>query len=128
MLALSLARIGWRLTHRPPPLPATLAPWRAASSRVVHAAFYVLMIALPLTGWLRTSPNAYPFSWFGLFDVPKFPIERGSAEAAAAAAAHEAFGWAMLLLALLHIAAALHHRFVLRDRVFARMAPSPLRR
>lgn len=125
VLLLSLVRLGWRLAHRPPPLPEQLPGWRSAAARIVHRLFYALMILVPLSGWIRTSAGSYPLTWFALFDVPKFPVERGSPEAAAAATAHEILAWSMIALILLHVAAALHHHFVLRDRVLARMLPRP---
>jgi cytochrome b561 len=121
VLALSIARVAWRLTHRPPPLPETVVGWRVGASRAVHRAFYALILLVPLTGWLRTSAGTYPLTWFELVDIPKFDIARGSLEARLAASAHEVLAWAMLALVLLHVAAALHHHFLLRDEVLRRM-------
>jgi len=123
VLVLSIARLAWRLTHRPPPLPGTVIGWRATASAAVHRAFYALMVLVPLSGWLRTSAGAYPLTWFGVLDVPKFPILRGSAEARLAASAHDLLAWTMMALVALHVAAALHHHFVLRDAVLRRMLP-----
>ena len=124
VLALSLIRAGWRLAHPAPPLPASLPRWRARMAGAVHAGLYLLIIAVPLAGWLRTSPNRHPLEWFGLFGVPKFPIEKGSAAADAAASAHTLLAWALLLLVAVHVAAALHHQFRLRDRLLLRMMPT----
>jgi cytochrome b561 len=128
VLALSLLRLLWRLGHPPPAYPAPMAPWRAAVARFTHISFYVLIIALPLSGWLRTSAGKYPLTWFGLVDIPKFAVAPGSSEAKLAAQSHELLGWAMLLLVALHVAAALHHHFRLRDAMLLRMAPSSIRR
>lgn len=124
ILGLSLLRLLWRLGHPVPPLPASIAVWRAQVARFTHAAFYVLIIAMPLTGWLRTSSGKYPLTWFGLVDIPKFPIAADSGQARLAAQSHELLGWAMLLLVVLHIGAALHHHFRLRDAVLLRMIPA----
>ena len=77
ILALSLLRLVWRLTHRPPPMPATMPAWEQLAARGVHAAFYGLMIGLPLSGWLMVSaqwdggkPLNVPTLWFGIFEVP----------------------------------------------------------
>jgi len=123
VLALSLARVAWRLAHRPPPLPLDFAPWKRRVSAAGHGTLYALMILVPLTGWLRVSSGTRPLNWFGLFDLPKFPIAPRSAEAAAASSAHQILGYALAALAVLHIAAALHHRFVLRDGLIRRMLP-----
>ena len=55
ILALTLVRIVWRLTHRPPALPAGMKRWEAFAAHATHAAFYALMLGLPLTGWLYVS-------------------------------------------------------------------------
>jgi cytochrome b561 len=74
VLGLSVLRLLWRLGHPVPPLPESIARWRAVAARFTHAAFYVLIIAMPVTGWLRISSGKYPLTWFGLIDLPKFPI------------------------------------------------------
>lgn len=123
ILALSVLRLAWRVWNPPPPLPASLTRSRMVAARLNHALFYLLIILVPLTGWLRTSASHYPLTWFGLIDVPKFPISPQSAEAAVAAQSHELLAWAMLLLLLVHVGAAMHHHFRLRDAVLLRMMP-----
>lgn len=123
VLVLTLGRIGWRLTHRPPPLPASTPRWEKGAAHGVHWVLYALMLAMPLTGWMLSSGGRrYPISWFGLFDVPFLPVSR--ATGSIAHDAHGLLGWLMLALVALHAAAALRHHLVLRDRVLARMAPA----
>lgn len=137
ILALTALRLGWRLIHVPPAPPVSKA-WEHALATVTHAAFYVLLFALPLSGWLYVSTGwsapqdralAVATSWFGLVPVPHLP---GVAEAAAetrrdlahgALGAHSLMAWMVLVLAGLHIGAALKHQFIDRDGVLARMAP-----
>src|SRR3954464_7035973 len=57
VLLLSLVRLAWRLIHPPPPEPATLVGWEKTLSAVVHWAFYVVMIGMPLTGWVMVSAS-----------------------------------------------------------------------
>lgn len=130
VLALSLLRLGWRLANPPPPLPLGVSQWRRLAAQLTHWAFYGLIIAVPLTGWLRTSPNAYPLSWFGLVPIPKFAIEKGSFAADLAISGHQFLAYSMAALLVIHIAAALHHHFRLRDAVMLRMLPAgaPYRR
>ncbi|GGB21990.1 cytochrome b [Sphingomonas metalli] len=124
VLALTAARVAWRLTHRPPPLPGHIRAHERALAHGVHWALYALMIAMPVTGWMMVSggPVRRPLTWFGLFDVPYLPV--GEAGGGFGHEAHELLGWLMLALVVLHIAAALRHRLLLRDRVLARMAPA----
>jgi len=121
VLLLGLARLAWRLTHRPP--PPILEGWRAGMAATVHWAFYVLIILVPLTGWMRSSASGYPLRWFEQFDVPKFPIASRSPEAYAAASAHEILTWLMVALIALHLAAAIHHQWFRRDHVLQRILP-----
>jgi cytochrome b561 len=129
ILALAIARIGWRLLHAPPPLPATMQPWERVAAGFTHAAFYVLMIAIPLSGWVMASasPTGIPTLWFDLFEVPALPGLSGGKDTSdihdAAQETHELLANLTILLLLLHIGAALKHHFWNRDDVLRRMLP-----
>ncbi len=122
VLALTLARIAWRFTWRAPPHPAGTSRLEAAAARGVHALFYGLMLAMPVSGWVIASAGKYPLTWFGLADLPKLAVTRDDQAYLVAHEAHALLGWLFLALAALHVAAALRHHFVLRDGVLARMA------
>lgn len=128
ILVLTLGRIAWRLTHRPPHLSESLPAWEKRLARGVHFLLYALLLILPLTGWLFSSNPAKPrpFSWFFLFDVPLLPAT--PAISSGAHEAHELLGYLMAALVALHIAAALRHHFLLRDNVLAGMIPWVSRR
>jgi cytochrome b561 len=79
VLALSLVRLGWRLMNPPPPLPEHVPAWERFVAKATHWAFYGLMFAIPLSGWLYVSagwsihddaPLPVATHWFGLFQVP----------------------------------------------------------
>ncbi len=138
VLALSLVRLGWRLTHKPPPLPAQMPGWERLASKAVHGAFYVIMIALPLSGWLYVSTGwaheadrafNVPTLYFGLFRIPHlFGLAEQSAQVRSALSHtaftfHYLFAYAAIALAALHIGAALKHQVFDRDEVLARMVP-----
>lgn len=121
VLMLSLVRLLWRVTHPFPPFPDTTPRWDAVVARATHVAFYGLMIAVPLAGWVMVSGGSRPLDWFGLFAWPKLPVSE-----ALAGRAHDAHGllaFATLGLAVLHAAGALKHHFFDRDDVLARMLP-----
>jgi cytochrome b561 len=125
VLVLTLARLGWRLTNRPPSLVAG-APWERALALAAHWGFYILLIAMPLTGWAMSSVgrrgNPPPeISWFFLFDVPHLPVSSGVA--GFSHEAHEILGWLMVALVVVHVAAALRHHLILRDVTLTRMLP-----
>lgn len=123
LLVLAVLRIAWRVTHRPPPLPADIPAWQRRASAVVHWTFYVLMVAMPLTGWIMVSnaPKLRPLHWFGLFDLPYLTIDALAYAPAKQGHIIMAFTFAILLVA--HVAAALKHHLIDRDDVLRRMLP-----
>lgn len=122
VLALTAGRVAWRLGHRPPPLPADMSVMEKTAAHLAHGALYMLMIVMPLTGWMMTSgAKRYPLTWFGLVDVPYLPIAPNLA--GFGHEAHEILGWLMLALVGIHILAALRHHLILRDGVISRMMP-----
>jgi cytochrome b561/polyisoprenoid-binding protein YceI len=132
ILVLSIIRLGWRLTSPPPPEPPGLARWELVVSQIVHWAFYVIMIGMPLTGWLMVSTSriAIPTMLFGKVLWPHIPGTENLAPTAKVIAnaigqnGHEVLAWTFYGLFVLHVAGALKHQ-VINDRepVFARMAP-----
>lgn len=122
VLALTLVRIAWRFTWRAPPYPAGLSRREIAAAKGVQGLFYGLMLAMPLSGWIMASAGKYPLTWFDLADLPKLAVTRTDPTYLVAREAHELLGWLFVMLALLHIAAALRHHFVLKDNVLKRMA------
>lgn len=124
VLVLSIGRLLWRMTHRVPPPPADLPRWQQLVARGTHYAFYVLILALPISGWVMSSATdeRRPLTWFGLFDIPYLSMGPGPA-GGSAHDAHVLLGWLTLALVALHVGAALRHHFLLRDRVVSRMLP-----
>lgn len=121
VLALSLFRLAWRLTHPAPPLPATMPGWEKGAAHALHWIFYALMLVLPITGWIFSSAGKYPLSWFGLFEIPKLAVEKGSGLAQGTHNAHVLFGYTWVVLLVGHVAAALRHQYMLKDGVLDRM-------
>lgn len=126
VLALSIGRLLWRLAHRPPPFPAEIRAWEATAARVMHWVFYVLMVVMPVSGWLMISAAAErkPLSWYGFFPLPYLPVQGDKALGGAAHETHELLGYAMIALIVLHVAAALKHHFFDGSRLIARMWPA----
>lgn len=126
ILLLTVLRIGWRLAHKAPPLPAAMAGWEKLATRLVHIGFYVLLIAIPLLGWahVSTTTRVVPTVLFGVIPWPDFPfLQRGEEVTEFFEEAHEISAKLMILLILVHVGAALKHHFVNRDEVLARMLP-----
>jgi cytochrome b561 len=119
VLALTAVRLAWRATHRPPPLLVASRAKRALA-HAVHGLLYLLLLAMPLTGWLMNSAAGFPLTWFGLFRVPPL-IERSREAFELWRDVHAVLAVVLLALVALHVAAALKHRFVDRDATLARM-------
>ena len=124
ILALSVLRLVWRFMNPPPPLPAGMAPWEVAVTKLAHGLFYVLMIGLPITGWLsfprhmKEYPEMSGVSVFGVMAVPGAP-DLGLP----AGLLHNLGSKAGMVLVILHVLAALKHQFVNRDGLLGRMSP-----
>ncbi len=131
ILLLSLARLGWRLTHRPPPSPAGSPRWEQNAARAAHVGFYALMIGMPLTGWIIVSVSriAIPTLLYTVVPWPHVPGLSTLPRATKAmleggfATAHTVLAFGMVGLLALHVAAALKHHLVDRDDVVAHMLP-----
>ncbi len=121
ILLLTLVRLGWRLTHRPP--PAVEGGFSGFLAKAVHVGLYVFMIGAPLTGWalVSTDPLNIPTVLFGAIPWPHLPLPAGIAEAMEGA--HGLLAWLGVLLFLLHVAGALRHQFLLRDGLLSRIGP-----
>lgn len=138
VLVLSVLRLLWRLTHPVPPLPPEMKGWEKLAAHLTHIGFYILIIALPLTGWIYVSagwsastdsPFAIPTIWFGYFEWPHISMIAGAGDATRSTTArlsleaHEWLGWGATALIVLHVAAALKHHLVNHDDVLNRMLP-----
>lgn len=135
ILLLTLVRIAWRLTHRPPPFPPAMARWEKALAHAVHIAFYVVLLAMPLSGWLivSASPIGVPTMLFGAIPwlhIPGIsalaPVAKKSAETIGSNA-HSILALGSMLLIALHVLGALKHQLIERRDELARMLPAPPR-
>lgn len=122
LLALVALRLLWRLYAGAPLAVAGMPRWQARVASLTHALLYALLFALPLTGWLFNSAAGFPLQWFGLFNLPDLAAaDQGLRDLAGDL--HETLFWALVLVALVHAAAAIHHHLFLQDATLARMLP-----
>ena len=131
VLGLVLLRILWRVSHPAPALPDHHKPWEKRLAHWVHVLLYVIMFALPLTGWIMDSAwkdaASHPNFYFGLFEWPRIaPIMHLDAATKKQVhdifeAAHGISGKILYLLFVLHVGGALKHQFIDKDRELARM-------
>jgi cytochrome b561 len=120
ILPLVVARLTYRLTHRPPPLPGDIPPVQRLAAQITHWALYALLIIEPLLGWMGTSAYPAPVPFFGLFNLPPL-LAPNRALSEQLLSVHRLVAFTIVALAALHIGAALFHHFVRRDRVLQRM-------
>lgn len=119
---LVLLRLTWRLMNPPPLQTATMPQWQVQASEIVHRLLYLLMLAMPLSGWLMSSAKGVPTVWLGLIQLPDL-LEKNKPLGKALEEVHETIGYMILTLVTLHVLAALKHHFIDRDNVLARMLP-----
>lgn len=122
VLLLSTARLLWRLTHRPPPLPASMPSWETRAADASHALLYVLFFAAPLTGWLFSSAAGFQTVYLGVLPIPDL-LEKNRELADVLKVTHRWINYTMGTLIAVHVAAALKHHVLDRDDVLARMIP-----
>jgi cytochrome b561 len=125
-LALSVLRLLWRLTHRPPALPAVITQampaWQTRAYHATHHLLYLLFFAVPLLGWAYSSAAGFPIVWFGQITLPDL-LGADKALAEAIKPLHKLAALALVGLAALHVAAAFKHHWLDRDGLLLRMMP-----
>jgi cytochrome b561 len=119
---LAAARLAWRAAHPAPKLPATMPAWQIRASGATHALLYVLMLAIPLSGWIYSSSTGVSVVYLGLVPLPDLvPKDRETAKSLLLL--HNSLNYLLAAAVTVHIAAALKHHFVDRDDILARMLP-----
>jgi len=118
---IACARLGWRAGHpAPPPVPAPA--WQLRAAAWSHGLLYVLMLLIPVSGWLYSSSTGIQVVYLGLVPLPDL-VPKDKALAAVLKGVHVGLNSALFLLVCVHVAAAIRHHFVTRDAVLARMLP-----
>jgi cytochrome b561 len=125
-LALTTFRLVWRLTHRPPALPASIElampNWQSKAYHATHFALYALFFAVPLIGWAYSSAAGFPVVLFGVLPLPDFmAVDKEFAKVIKEV--HGIAAFSLIALAGLHIAAAIKHHFYDKDGLISRMLP-----
>lgn len=133
VLGLAVLRVLWRLTHRPPSLPGVFAGWEKATAHAAHISLYVLIFALPLSGWMHDSAwsaaASHPMALFGVVPWPRigflmhFDPTFQEQIHTQLGTLHTACGYALYVVLALHILGALKHQWIDRHPVLGRMLP-----
>lgn len=119
---LAVLRVVWRLTHPPPPLPAALPPWQRHAAAVSHFLLYLLLLLIPVSGWLMSSALGVPTVYLRLVPLPDL-VAKDKALGEQLQLVHATLNCTLAVLVAMHAAAALRHHCVDRDDVLQRMLP-----
>jgi cytochrome b561 len=120
VLAIALVRVAWRLTHRAPPLVASMPAPQRAAAHAVHALLYLLVLVMPLTGWIYSNYSGFPVVYLGKLPLPDL-VQRDRVLAASWLEVHRTLAVVLAVTIGLHVLAALYHQFVVRDGTLRRM-------
>lgn len=120
ILVLVIVRLLWRWRTPPPALPDSLERWQVLASNISHWGLYGLIVLLPISGWLMSSASAYSVSWFNVIQLADFVAPDPSLKETFESI-HEFLTKVLLLLASIHLLAALKHHVVDKDDVLRRM-------
>lgn len=121
ILFLVALRIGWTLANVKPALPSSVPSWQRIASRVSHVLLYVLMVCMPVSGYVMSSYVQRPVDFYGLFRIPPLPVEKSIDMARSIFDIHEIMAGILATLIVIHLGAALKHHFIDRDNVLRRM-------
>lgn len=119
---LLLARIGWRAAHRPPQLPGSMSRLMQRAAHAGHILIYVLMAAIPLTGWLMSSAKGFQTVYFGVLPIPDL-LGKDKELGETLQQVHYALNLVLAAVVAGHAAAALKHHFLDKDGVLRGMLP-----
>ncbi len=122
ILVLACLRLAWRFYNPPPALPAALPAWERAAAQASHGLLYLLMFAVPLSGWLMSSALGFATVYLGIFRLPDL-LARDRELGEALKVVHFWLNKGLLAMIVLHAAAALKHHFWDKDGVLGRMLP-----
>ncbi len=119
---LAWLRLAWRVGHPPPALPAAMPRFLQLAAHGAHGLLYVLMLAIPLSGWLMSSAKGFQTVWFGVLPLPDL-IGKDKELGVLLAQVHFSLNLLLVLLLAGHIGAALKHHLVDKDDILRRMLP-----
>ncbi len=122
VLGLTLLRLLWRLVAGTPRPAPGMPRWQQVAANASHGLLYLVLLAMPLSGWLYNSASGFPLRWFGTFALPRLTA-RNHDVAEFFEETHETLFLALAALVTVHALAALKHHYIDRDRTLHRMLP-----
>lgn len=113
-------RLAWRIAH--PVASMAMPEWQRRAAAAVHVALYVLLFAVPLSGWIYSSATGIQVVYLGWLPLPDL-VDKDRTLAAMLRVTHVSLVAILTLLVVAHAGAALKHHLLDRDGVLARMVP-----
>lgn len=115
-------RLLWRMANHPPALPASMPKIMQFAAHAGHLLLYVLMIAIPLSGWLMSSAKGFQTVYFGVLPIPDL-LDKNKEVGDLLALVHKSLNLLFVAVLAGHIGAALKHHFIDKDDILTRMLP-----
>lgn len=122
LFLLALVRLAWRFAHRPPALPEHMGRGEQFVAHTGHGLLYLLIVAVPLSGWLMSSAKGIQTVLFGVLPIPDL-LEKNRDLGDLLQTVHWGLNMALAAIVVGHVAAALKHHFIDKDDVLTRMLP-----
>ena len=122
VLLLAVVRVLWRRANQPPPHPLGMPAWQAMAADATHLLLYLLIFAVPISGYLYSSAAGVPVVYLGLIPLPTL-IEANAELKPILKTVHYVLTMTMAAAVVGHVLAALKHQFIDRDGVLRRMLP-----
>lgn len=122
ILWLAFFRLAWRVYHRPPTSPESMPKWQRRMAEGLHLVLYILIFAIPLSGWLMSSAKGFRVVYFGVWPLPNL-IAKNQELGDVLEDVHAWLNYTMITLVIGHAVAAFKHHFVDKDDVLRRMLP-----
>lgn len=119
---LAVLRVLWRATHPAPAMTAAMPAWQRGAAHGIHHLLYLLIFAVPISGWLMSSALGFQTVYFGVLPLPDV-LEKDKALGEALKVVHLTLNWLMATLIVVHAVAAVKHHFADRDDTLIRMLP-----
>jgi len=120
ILMLAVLRLAWRLYAGSPAPIAGIPAWQRRAAAFGHVLLYLLLFAVPVSGWLMSNYGDHPVRWFGLFELPRLVAPNDDAHELMEGR-HELMFWLLVAVATAHALAAVHHHVVRRNATLTRM-------
>lgn len=123
ILLVALLFIVWNLIDKKPRWSVAMPTWERISATIVHLALYILIIIMPISGWLMSTAAGHPPNFFWLLEIPMPGIAKNKMLAQTVSNVHSILAWILCALVAIHILAAFKHHFVTKDNILKRILP-----